>query len=215
MNEREQLYRKAKQHGLEPHSRHGVPKLREMLEEAGVNLDSIRPNASRDAEDERKAEALDLAKEAGISVDETWHSERIEKAVEDAQDALANAPEPAAEVEEPVANIDQDDPIRAEILAEAEKAGMNLVDLENKDNDTVLTLIGAHIREQTLRKNEALEDAGKVEIRVTKKGDGKLSKGIHVPGVGDLTHPQGAMLKMSKHIAEELEERGFVEIQDA
>ena len=212
MSEREQLYRLAKNHGLDVHSRHGVPKLREILAEAGVSADNIRPNASQAAEDQRKAEALELAKEAGINVDETWPAERIEKAVEDALDRADDTPEVVPEA--PQDSIDTDDPVRQEILAEAKKVGMNLVDLEGKGNDTILALIGAHVSEQALRQEEAKEQAGKVSVRVTKKGDGKLSKGIHVPGVGDLTHPQGTILKMNKDVALQLEDRGFVEIQD-
>jgi hypothetical protein len=213
MSEREQLYKLAKERGLEPHSRHGVPALKEMLEKAGVKTGDVRPNAVADASEERRNEALELAKEAGIEVDDSWSADRIEKAVEDALDAEANAPEPEPEPE--LADVDEEDPIRQEILAEAKRVGMNLHDLRGKDNDAVLALIGAHVSEQTLRKEEAREDAGKVEVRVTKKGDNKLSKGIHVPGVGDLRHKHGAVLKMAKHLALELEDRGFVEIQDA
>jgi hypothetical protein len=213
MSEREQLYRLAKERGLDPHSRHGVPKLREMLTEAGVKIGDVRPNAVADAEATRKAEALELAHEAGINVDESWSSDRIEKAVEDALEAADNAPEP--EPQAPQGEIDVDDPIRKEILSEAQKVGMNLHELEDKDNDTVLALIGAHMSEQTLRKSEAQENAGKVTVRVTKKGDNKISKGIHVPGVGDLKHSKGTELLIGLQVARELEDRGFVEIQDA
>ncbi len=36
MDDRERLYKLAKENGLDPHSRHGVPKLQEMLLDAGV-----------------------------------------------------------------------------------------------------------------------------------------------------------------------------------
>lgn len=172
-----------------------------------------RPDAAKVAEERRKKEAIDLANEVGITVNEDWTAERIEAAVEKALETEENAPPPAKEAA-PV-EVDEDDPVRVEILAEAAKVGMNLTDLEGKDNETVLSLIGSHVQENALRQAAALEDAGKVTVRVTKKGDGKLSKGIHVPGVGDLTHPAGAELRMGKAVAEELEERGFVEIQDA
>lgn len=41
---REQLYKLAKDNGLDPHSRHGVPKLEEMLVAANVTLPSFEPN---------------------------------------------------------------------------------------------------------------------------------------------------------------------------
>lgn len=45
MDDRERLYALAKENGLEPHSRHGVPKLMEMLQEAGIDPDLEIPHA--------------------------------------------------------------------------------------------------------------------------------------------------------------------------
>ncbi len=54
-----------------------------------------------------------------------------------------------------------------------------------------------------------------VKCRVTKKGDQKLSKGIHVPGKGDLRYGWKDELSIDRKAALELEERGYVEIEDA
>lgn len=57
-------------------------------------------------------------------------------------------------------------------------------------------------------KNEVL-------CRVTKKGDQKLSKGVHVPGKGDLRYSWKDEIMIDRKAAAELEERGYVEIEDA
>ena len=54
-----------------------------------------------------------------------------------------------------------------------------------------------------------------VTVRVTKKGDGKISTGKHVTGLGDLTYEYRETPKLPRSIAMDLEERGFAEIQDA
>ncbi|CAB4198906.1 hypothetical protein UFOVP1333_6 [uncultured Caudovirales phage] len=54
-----------------------------------------------------------------------------------------------------------------------------------------------------------------VMCRVTKKGDQKLSKGIHIPGKGDLRYGWKDEVSIDRKAAHELEERGFVEIEDA
>lgn len=53
-----------------------------------------------------------------------------------------------------------------------------------------------------------------VTARVTKKGDGRISTGDHAAGLGDLTHDRGEILTLPEATALELEERGFVEIED-
>ena len=59
-----------------------------------------------------------------------------------------------------------------------------------------------------IQKNEVM-------CRVTKKGDQKLSKGIHIPGKGDLRYGWKDELSIDRKAALELEERGYVEIEDA
>lgn len=52
-----------------------------------------------------------------------------------------------------------------------------------------------------------------VKVRVTKMGNGQVSMGEHVNGLGDLTYDHGETPELPLSIAEELEKRGFVEIQ--
>jgi len=54
-----------------------------------------------------------------------------------------------------------------------------------------------------------------VMCRITKKGDQKISKGIHVPGKGDLRYGWRDQVSIDRKAAMDLEERGFVEIEDA
>lgn len=49
------------------------------------------------------------------------------------------------------------------------------------------------------------------DVTVTKKGDGKISTGVHQAGVGDLTYPRGANIQVPADAVAELEERGWIE----
>ena len=51
-----------------------------------------------------------------------------------------------------------------------------------------------------------------VKVRVTKKGDGKISRGVHYGGIGDDHYEQGDRFDMPRVTALEAEERSFVEI---
>lgn len=53
----------------------------------------------------------------------------------------------------------------------------------------------------------------KVKVRVTKMGHGKISMGDHVGGLGDLTYDHNEEPELPLSMAQELEDRGFVEIQ--
>lgn len=51
-----------------------------------------------------------------------------------------------------------------------------------------------------------------VKSRVTHKGDGKISMGEHVGGLGEVHHEKGETFVAAREIAEELQERGLSEI---
>lgn len=51
-----------------------------------------------------------------------------------------------------------------------------------------------------------------VKCRVTKLGDGKISTGEHVAGIGEVHFEKGEEFPARKDIADALEDRGFVEI---
>jgi len=53
---------------------------------------------------------------------------------------------------------------------------------------------------------------GYVRCRVLKAGDGKISTGEHLAGVGDLTFAWKDVFNMPRPIGEALENRGLVEI---
>jgi len=52
-----------------------------------------------------------------------------------------------------------------------------------------------------------------VVVRVTKKGHGQVSMGEHIASLGDLTYDHNETPSLPLSIAQELEDRGFVEIQ--
>ena len=54
-----------------------------------------------------------------------------------------------------------------------------------------------------------------VVCRILPLGHAKISKGIHIPGVGDLCYKTGDTMTAERSSAERLEKRGFVEIKNA
>lgn len=55
-----------------------------------------------------------------------------------------------------------------------------------------------------------------VDIRILPLGDGKVSMGVHIPGVGDAHYEKGEIAKgWLRENAEALEQRGFAEIIEA
>jgi hypothetical protein len=65
---------------------------------------------------------------------------------------------------------------------------------------------------ETKTETEALPD-GHVSVRITKFGAGRVSTGVHIIGVGDVTWGAGDIVALPDRIAAELEKRGFAEIQ--
>ena len=51
-----------------------------------------------------------------------------------------------------------------------------------------------------------------VQARVLPMGDGKISMGVHVPGVGEAHYERGETFSIIETVAIALEDRGFVEI---
>lgn len=101
-------------------------------------------------------------------------------------------------------------------MEEAHKAGMDLEDLRGRPLDVVLSMIGKHMTEQAMKKHaQEKPEVGRVTVRVLKAGDNKISKGIHIPGVGDLKYKFGDLIpNMPRDAAESLEKLGRVEIQE-
>ena len=54
-----------------------------------------------------------------------------------------------------------------------------------------------------------------VSVRILKAGDGKVSNGVHHPRGGDELYEFGDIVELPKDIAEQLEARHLVEIQEA
>jgi len=54
-----------------------------------------------------------------------------------------------------------------------------------------------------------------VQVRVLKRGDGKISTGVHDNRGGDVLYEKGETFEVARNVAEELAERDFVEIIEA
>lgn len=68
-------------------------------------------------------------------------------------------------------------------------------------------------REELDKRRAAGAVIEKVSVRVLRLGDGKISKGIHVPGVGDACFVRGDIIdNVERKRADELELNGMVEI---
>lgn len=164
------------------------------------------------------AEATKMAEAEGVTVGKGWSLDKIEAATLKAMQAkedTAKAEAAEAAKPAPVAKpAPAEDPAeRAEVMKSAHEAGMDLEDLKGRPMDVVLSMIGKHITEQAVKRTQGVQtDVGRVEVRVLKAGDNKISKGIHIPGVGDLCYKQGDHLTLPRDAAKQLEARGFVEI---
>lgn len=58
-----------------------------------------------------------------------------------------------------------------------------------------------------------VEASDLVSVMVIAAGDGRISKGTHVAGVGDDTYARKDVFQCPPEIAEALQKRGFVEIE--
>ena len=178
-----------------------------------------KPDKDIEALNAAKAEAIKLAEAEGVEVDAGWSMDRIESATLKAMQAKEDAAKQAAieAAKPPVAPAKpgpaEDPETRAQVMQEAHAAGMDLEDLRGRPLDVVLSMIGKHMTEQAVKRTaEARPDPGRVSVRVLKAGDNKISKGIHLPGVGDLRSKHNDTISMPRDSAEQLEKMGRVEI---
>ena len=71
------------------------------------------------------------------------------------------------------------------------------------------------ILEEQARRREALPQQQMVQVRILKKGDGKVGKGVHLPGIGNACYRWGEIVTLPLDIALAQEENGYVERTDA
>ena len=181
------------------------------------------------AHDAAKVEAIRMAEAEGVDADPSWTLGKIESATlkamvaNEAARVEAMMDNKAARVKAAKAPVvapaapalvqsDADAEIRKEIIQTAHEAGMDLEDLKGRPTETILEMIGKHLGAAAI-KGRTEVPLTRVQVRVLKKGDNKISKGIHIPGIGDICHKAGDVIAMSSDSASVLEERGFVEIQ--
>jgi hypothetical protein len=70
----------------------------------------------------------------------------------------------------------------------------------------------AQILEEQARIKAAQPYQKMVRVRILKKGDGKVGKGIHLPGIGNSCHRWGDIVEFTQDIAKAQEDNGYVEI---
>ena len=97
---------------------------------------------------------------------------------------------------------------------------------EPEKNDRLLEAERAEKTEtETVEVEDGLDNDGKpkavvakaideVLVRITKKGHGKVFRGDMTMGMTDATYGKGEIVALGRANAEDLEERGFVEIED-
>lgn len=163
MSEREQLYKLAKDSGLDAHSRHGVPKLREMLAEAEIDASHIEAASEAPAQEEVK-----------ISPEEVLHNKLTAYGVPEDQHKKT------------------------------------LPDLEAQ----LKRVLAARAKAAEKRKMEDEGDYyGKTaKVRITRMGDDLVGTGEYIAGIGNLCYAAGEEPELPLKTAEELQDRGLVEI---
>lgn len=67
------------------------------------------------------------------------------------------------------------------------------------------------ILEEQARRREAMPQQKMVQVRILKKGDGKVGKGVHLPGIGNACYRWGEIVDLPLDIAIAQEENGHVE----
>lgn len=173
------------------------------IEAAAIEAEQAANQAPADSPDTHRAEVMRKAHEMGMDLEDLKGRPLDEVlgmiAKHSSETALARAQE------------------RREIVAEAAKLGFNVnePDFERLTNEQILERITEAYGQRAKRLTQPAGGVvGRVKVRVLKKGHNKISKGVHVPGMGDLKYDHGAELTMARAAATQLEERGFVEVID-
>jgi len=65
------------------------------------------------------------------------------------------------------------------------------------------------------REIKSASDTDIVRVRILPMGNDKISRGVHIPGKGDLFYKAGDTMNVERQIAEVQQARGLVEIQNA
>lgn len=86
---------------------------------------------------------------------------------------------------------------------------------ESAEQVQVSEAVRARAARQAAQKRVVNLQEDHVDVRVTKMGSGKVSMGIHAAPFGDAYHEQDEALSVPQSVADNLEARGFAEIQVA
>lgn len=106
------------------------------------------------------------------------------------------------------------------LQAAAKEAGVDPLKLASNFGPGRMERAAALAAKEEIERHERAREAVEapvthgVMVRVLKAGHNKIAMGIHVPAVGDANYPRGARFRAPRRVAEALEDRGLVEIED-
>jgi hypothetical protein len=168
--------------------------------------DAAAELAARAAELEAREAAI-AAREAEIQA--AAHHAAQEAAQQQAEEAAAHQAEAAARAQR------QADARLADEKALAAKQHAEQLEAERIAKESAAERAERQAKAQLVEPIGARKfDPTPVTCRVLPKGDGRVSRGEHIPAVGEDHYERGERFSLAKSIALELEERGFVEIED-
>lgn len=168
-----------------------------------------------------------------VKYDKRWSDDRIESAIaavgKTRPEPSEPAPIPAPPVEaaptpEPIMTTQTPEEAEYEgLMAQADKLRISRTFKKGISAEGIREAIERHMaaggQAKLILEAQAADKAAKgpadmVSVRVLKLGDNKISKGVHIPGAGDLRFRFGEIVKFDRKIALDLEGRGYAEIQD-
>ncbi len=162
---------------------------------------------------EKSPERIELEQEAqslGVEFKHNISDEKLLERIVAAQEATA-APE---SVEDEPEKLSAEEVLRNKLTAygvppEQHKGTVPELEAQLK------RVLAARAKAAEKRKQEDEGDYyGKTaKVRITKLGDDKVGTGEYIAGIGNLCYAAGEIAELPLKTAEELEERGFVEIQ--
>lgn len=119
-------------------------------------------------------------------------------------------------------DLQREEDERKLLMEQAARLGITNVIPPRANNESIREKINSHLEakkqmqaviDEQDRRRAKEPPKSYVSLRVLKLGDGKISKGVHVPGIGDIFYDRNDVIpNVELSIAQGLEERGYGEI---
>lgn len=164
---------------------------------------------------EKSPERLELEAEAeklGVEFKHNISDEKLMERVIAAQEANVAAPE---------ARDDEPEKLSAEEVLHNKLTAYGVPEDQHKktlpDLEAQLKRVlaaRAKAAEKRKQRDEGDYYGKTATVRITKQGDDKVGTGEYIAGIGNLCYAAGEIVEVPLKTAEELEKRGFVEIQN-